>query len=171
MRIRFNEISPHGSKYQVREVVGLDDCENFTVQQPVEAICNLQRKGDSKVELSGEVKARLTLSCDRCLKAFDIHIDTALQLLFEIADNSSWHVKELECSSTDLDTILLDEPVIDLVDVIRQQLCLSLPEKAVCSPTCKGICIQCGTDLNQRNCSCEGIENESPFAALARFKK
>lgn len=171
MLIRFNEISPLGSHYEIRKIDGLDEPQDVVVSGPVDARCTLIRKGDNKVELQGRVKATLILICDRCLASYTRVVDTELQMLFEVESDDSWQVKDLEYKIPDLDTVLVDEPVIDLDDVIRQQIYLALPMKSLCSERCKGICSRCGANLNHSACGCADEGKESPFAVLAQLKK
>lgn len=169
--IRFNEISPLGSNYEIRKIDGLDAPQEFVVKGPVDARCMLTRKGDNKVELQGRLQATLTLICDRCLSSYDREVNTELQVLFEVESDDSWHLKDLEYKIPDLDTVLLEEPVLDLDDVLRQQLYLALPMKKLCTEQCRGICSQCGTDLNHGACGCADENKDSPFAVLAQLKK
>lgn len=171
MLVRFSEISPHGSQYDIRKIEGLDDLPGLVVGDLLEARCSLMRKGETKVELQGRLKSALILDCDRCLASYQQEVDVALQMLFEVATDAAWQVKDLEYRIPDLDTIILDEPVIDLDDVIRQQLYLALPMKSLCSPQCKGICSRCGANRNLVLCGCADNYENSPFAALAQLKR
>ena len=171
MLIRFNEVSVHGSKYEIREVEGLNISQDFVVKSPVDARCTLKRKGDHKVEVQGQVQGTLTLTCDRCLSAYDWEVDTELQILFEVETEASRHLQDLEYNIPDLDTVSLKEPIIDLNDVLRQQLYLSLPMKSLCTERCRGICSRCGANLNHAECGCADENKESPFAVLAQLKK
>ncbi|WP_310600577.1 DUF177 domain-containing protein [Desulfobulbus sp.] len=170
MLIRFAEISPHGSHYDVRTIEGLDDLPGLVVDL-LEVRCSLIRKDDTKVELQGRLKSALTLECDRCLSPYQRQVDVALQMLFEVETDASWQVKDLEYRIPDLDTTVLDEPVIDLDDAIRQQLYLALPMKSLCSEQCKGICANCGANRNLVSCGCADRCESSPFAVLAQLKK
>lgn len=171
MLVRYSEISPHGSHFEIHAVEGLDALPDMVVQRPIKAQCTLKRKGEGKVELQGRLAATLQLDCDRCLSRYVLEVDTELQILFEVEADTSWRVKDLEYKIPDLDTVVLEEPVIDLDDVIRQQLLLALPVKKLCAEQCKGICRRCGTNLNQNVCGCDGGPQESPFAILAQLKK
>ncbi|MBV5316219.1 MAG: DUF177 domain-containing protein [Desulfobulbaceae bacterium] len=171
MQIKFTEISPYGSSYEVQRLESLVTQKDFVVKSPFSAQCTLKRKGDSKVEMHGRLKTCISLPCDRCLATYDVAIDTEYQILFETGSSDSWKVKELECTLPDLDSIVLDEPVIDLDDVLRQQLYLSLPVKSLCSEQCKGICPQCGVNRNLAECNCANETPVGPFAALVQLKK
>jgi len=171
MLIRFNEVSALGSRYEIREVDGLNTSQDFVVKGPVDARCALKRKGDHKVEVQGHLQATLTLTCDRCLSVYDWEVDTEVQILFEVETEASRHLKDLEYNIPDLDTVSLEEPIIDLDDVLRQQLYLALPMKSLCTEHCRGICSQCGANLNHAECGCADENKESPFAVLAQLKK
>ena len=171
MIIRFNEISPLGSCYEIRKIDGLNAPQEFVVKGSIDARCKLTGKGGNKVELQGRLRATLTLICDRCLSSYVREVDTELQVLFGVESDDSWHLKDLEYKIPDLDTVLLEEPVLDLDDVLRQQLYLALPIKKLCTEQCKGICSRCGADLNHGACGCADENKDSPFAALAQLKK
>lgn len=170
MKIGFTDISKAGNRYKITDDTWFPEPElHRTV--PVQAELSLQRKGDSRVEVQGFLRTGVGLVCDRCLVDYDFPVDVTFHLVLEVPSDDSWHMKELECSGIDLDTVLQKEPVVDFADLLRQQLYLSLPEKLVCSSTCKGLCPQCGQDLNTGECSCADVGQESPFAVLAKLKK
>jgi len=171
MRIAFSEISLSGNSYEVHRFDSLVAQQDFSVKEPFSAYCTLKRKGDNKVEMQGRLQTRLSLTCDRCLGSYDVDVDTELLILFEMESTESWQVKELERTLSDLDSIILDEPVVDLDDVLRQQLYLSLPLKRLCSEQCKGLCVQCGINRNLAECNCANEKPLGSFGALAQLKK
>ena len=57
---------------------------------------------------------------------------------------------------------------IDLSDEVRQSFILEIPNWPLCSEECKGLCPQCGENLNVVDCGCQvSDESSSPFAGLA----
>ena len=55
--------------------------------------------------------------------------------------------------------------------VVKQTLALTEDIRFLCDPDCKGLCAQCGHDLNDGPCGCQP-ENLSPFAVLkGKFNK
>jgi uncharacterized protein len=171
MQVRFDEISPHGGVYEIRELESLCSQTDFVVKGPVDGHCVLRRKGETQVALTGRVAADLVLVCDRCLGSYDFRVDSDFQLLFEVETAESRRLKALDARIDDLDSEVLAEPVIDLDDVVRQQVYLALPMKNLCLETCRGVCAQCGTNLNLAACGCSEEGQGSPFAVLARLKK
>lgn len=41
---------------------------------------------------------------------------------------------------------------LDVTDDVRQEILLSLPVKSLCRENCRGLCLKCGANLNERNC-------------------
>lgn len=47
-----------------------------------------------------------------------------------------------------------EEKEIDISKHVRDLVHLEITISAVCDPNCKGLCLQCGTNLNTGSCSC-----------------
>lgn len=171
LTIPFSEIPEHGVEFEIKDSAWLPE-ELATNAVQVSAHVRLTRKKDNKVELSGNLKAEIHLACDRCLEDFVCLDDTPMQLILEVAEkNEHWRLHDLELAAAELETITLDKPVVELGEILRQQLLLSLPAKKLCRVDCRGLCPQCGADLNKTICSCEKQAESSPFAVLGRLKK
>ncbi len=56
-------------------------------------------------------------------------------------------------------------------DVLREQVLLAVPLKAVCREECKGICPQCGRNRNQESCQCAPELPDPRWDALKELKK
>ena len=170
MKIAFADISREGNHYEVHDDSWFPATEIERIL-PVEADLFLCRKGTNRVEVRGFLRTGVSLQCDRCLAAYNFPVDIVYHLILEVPAEERWQVKELECSGRDLETVLLREPIVDSGDILRQQLYLSLPEKRLCSQDCRGLCPECGVDLNSRTCSCIKETAASPFSVLAALKK
>ncbi len=77
---------------------------------------------------------------------------------------------ELISSGKDLDITYLSHEYIDLGEVLTEQLQLQVPFQPLCKESCKGVCLECGTDLNVGRCACAKIKKTSPFSVLNNFK-
>ena len=170
MKVAFADISKNGNQYEIHDDSWFP-AEEIHRNLAVEAELTLKRKGSNRVEVQGFLRTGARLKCDRCLADYDFSVDVTYHLILEVPAEERWHLKELECSGQDLDTVLLLEPVVDFGDILRQQLYLSLPDKRLCSQECKGLCPVCGVDLNRSTCSCVHEVSTSPFAQLAALKK
>ncbi|MCI5121566.1 MAG: DUF177 domain-containing protein [Candidatus Electrothrix sp. AUS4] len=170
MKVQFTDISTAGSRYIITDDKWLA-LTDFQKNAPVHAELTLTRKSDTRVEVYGNLDVGLLLACDRCLTDYSFAVQVSFHYILDRESEESGHIKELECTKANLDIIQVEEPVVDIPDLLRQQLYLVVPEKKICSPACKGLCIQCGTNLNDGACSCGQDISNSPFAVLASLKK
>lgn len=123
------------------------------------------------------VQARLvyaqTLTCTRCLQPTRDPVSSELEVLVRIglssrerSDNGPGPLAE-----EDLSTLWLDEPILDTEPLVREQVELNLPMKPLCGVDCKGLCPQCGADLNSGPCHCPGPPADPRWAALAGLRQ
>jgi len=171
MKIPFSEISSTENRYTLNDLSVPSNCEEFEVQGAVEFSCSLQKKKDNRVVLQGTIQVALQLRCDRCASTYPYNVQSDIQLIFEVQPQDHWQLKDMDIVVADLDIIELAQPVIDLEEIAWQQLYMALPVKQICTEYCKGICPECGTNLNDTTCSCEGVGKRNPFAVLAKLKK
>ena len=62
-----------------------------------------------------------------------------------------------------------DHHQIDLREAIRQNLVLALPIQPLCREDCKGLCPECGRDLNVEPHTHETEARDERFAALRQL--
>ncbi len=62
------------------------------------------------------------------------------------------------------------EDFVDLTANIREDILLELPQRALCRPECKGLCPNCGKNLNEGACRCEPRRVELHWHALDQLK-
>jgi uncharacterized protein len=55
---------------------------------------------------------------------------------------------------------------VDLTDDLREEILLHVPGFPVCSEECKGVCPQCGADLNKGSCECKREDGPTARSAL-----
>jgi len=171
MKIPFSQISTTGQQYSLDLQEFATEKEIFSLQGMVSLSCLLQRKSADRIFLQGRIQATLLLYCDRCLQQYVKIVDSKLSFICE-TDGSSYHrMKEIDLTTRDLDIVQLEEAVIDLSEIIRQQLYLSVPQRRLCKEDCKGICSICGTDMNCNPCRCSREPANNPFAVLAALKE
>jgi uncharacterized protein len=78
---------------------------------------------------------------------------------------------EHEIQEDDLSTAFYRDETIDLGDLVREQFYLMVPMKPLCSEACKGLCPQCGTNLNRGTCECRNEWHDPRFEKLKALKK
>jgi uncharacterized protein len=65
---------------------------------------------------------------------------------------------------------VFDGEAIDVDEIVREQILLSVPDRALCDENCRGICLMCGTNLNAGSCECKSSEVDPRWAALKNLK-
>ena len=71
---------------------------------------------------------------------------------------------------SDLDITYLATDFIDLAQVLTEQLQLQVPFQPLCKEDCKGMCMNCGADLNIGKCACAKIAKNQAFTVLKNMK-
>ena len=69
------------------------------------------------------------------------------------------------------DCYIYTNKVIVLDKVLKDNIILNLPAKQMCSYDCKGLCLECGVDLNNERCSCSKEELDPRMETLKNFFK
>jgi uncharacterized protein len=120
--------------------------------------------------VSGRVKTRLELVCSRCVEPFDVPVDTAFELRYlPQAENAG--EGEREIGEDDLTTAYYREGLLDVSDLLREQFQLALPMKPLCTDECRGLCPECGANLNKTTCSCAPKWEDPRLAPLRALLK
>lgn len=122
---------------------------NITAQSPASGPVSVRGRVVNiagVLNLQMQLETTLDLVCDRCLKPFS-------RLKGVTVD----HVIVEEVFDEDDENIILigDDDCIDLAEIAETAFILSLDSKTLCREDCKGLCSQCGADLNLGDCGCE----------------
>ena len=129
----------------------------------------LDRKDTRTIHVSGRIEGRLGNACARCLEPITTKIEDKLDLYFypmaEIARS-----EEKAISSDDVDIGFYEEPGLPLAEAVREQVSLWLPVRELCREDCKGLCPQCGANLNEERCDCQEELADSRWDALRDLK-
>jgi uncharacterized protein len=138
--------------------------EEYRVVAPVHLVLDVQRDRDA-YRVTGRVETRLQLECGRCLEAFEIPVDSAFELRY-VPASANMGAEEAEVAEDDLTTAYYKDETLDLGELMHEQFVLALPMKPLCSESCKGLCPQCGTNLNKATCDCKPAWKDPRLAAL-----
>jgi uncharacterized protein len=113
--------------------------------------------------VKGTCSAALEAECSGCLKALELGSDVPFTVLFTARGSGSQADGEADGGGEE--QVFFSGPIIELDEVIRDSLVLSLPMAPRCSEECKGLCPSCGADLNAGDCGCAKGAS-APTAAL-----
>jgi len=140
----------HDFLFEIEKVV-LDDLE----LRKLEGIANVGKTPQGLI-LQSEFSAETTLNCVRCLKDFQHELNWSFTELYAFDKRSE----------TDSGLILPEDAHINLADILREYALLEIPINTLCKPGCKGLCSQCGQNLNEKDCGHRPEQSDSPFAIL-----
>ena len=106
----------------------------------------------------GKILVDVTLECIRCLAPVKHTLEVELQERFRpppIHDSSSEQIFPIG-----------NEGYIDLGPVLRELIIVGIPMHVLCRPDCKGLCSECGQNLNTAPCECQPDTIDSRLAVL-----
>ena len=176
MKIRLDQL-PEGEGVDFR--FDESDPDFAEVLSSVAESKSAQMKGSAELRLEywperldvlGQLEARGPFTCVRCLTRFEMAVERNItHILVRNLDVTDSSDEEVELNRSDLDRSELRGDSVNLTDVLREELLLAMPMKAVCSDDCEGICSGCGVDLNNESCICKPQIDER-WAALAALK-
>lgn len=145
------------------------DDQPYEVAEPVALTFDIA-KDDRRFHLVGNVETTLELTCGRCLEPFRLAVDASFDLRY-LPRTANTGEGELEIEEDDLTTAYYGDDVIDLRQLITEQFHLALPMKPLCDRACRGLCPQCGTNLNTAPCSCRTSWEDPRLAGLKSMLK
>lgn len=105
----------------------------------------------------GSFEGETILECARCLNDFTYKLNWEITELFAFKP---------EMVDDDDVLPLPDSAQIDFAPILREYALLDVPINPLHSPDCKGLCLECGQDLNVADCGHKDIEDDLPFSAL-----
>jgi uncharacterized protein len=121
------------------------------------------------IRLKGRLSTRLELQCARCLEPVEQDVKREFELLYRPLGTDAGR-DELSVTDAEAEIGYYQGDGLLLEDVLREQVLLALPLKITCREDCKGLCPQCGQNLNQEQCSCSRELEDPRWAALKEVR-
>lgn len=127
------------------------------IEKPVEAVVKILSHA-GVVDISLSVKFTYSALCDRCAAPVEREYSFVLERTL---------VREFSGDDFDDDRyILVEDAKLDIDELVNSEVILSLPSKFLCRDDCKGLCVQCGKNLNEGKCSCSQSKIDPRLEAL-----
>jgi DUF177 domain-containing protein len=111
------------------------------------------RRTGSDLEFRGRVQAVIALTCSRCLEPFEQHVEGSCHRIFR-AGPLGKPESEHALIEEDIALTPFDGTRINLGEIAGEQVYLAVPLKPLCQENCRGLCPECGADLNTAPCDC-----------------
>jgi uncharacterized protein len=122
-----------------------------------------------RYKVTGTISGQIENDCTRCL----VPIASALSLPFEVSyvdpESDSTEV-ERQVDPADLEIAVAEEGKLNIEDLVREQIILSLPTRFLCKEDCKGLCDKCGANKNAADCGCDAKYIDPRWAQLKNLK-
>jgi uncharacterized protein len=149
--------------YPIREDT-LSIADDVRLVAPIEGELRLTRTGRS-IFAEADLHTALEQSCARCLVS--VVAPVAVTLKEEALPSIDLETGKPVDVSDEPDALRLDEHhELDLTEPVREQISLAEPITALCRDDCRGLCITCGTDLNEDPGHHHADEDIDPRLAL-----
>lgn len=115
-------------------------------------------KGKARIDGTGEIS--FAMNCDRCLKS----VEEKLRLVF----SREVFAPDMIDSASDEkdDQRFMEGYQLNVEDLLKNEIVINWPMKVLCKPDCKGICRQCGKDLNTGTCECDTFVPDPRMAVI-----
>jgi uncharacterized protein len=118
-----------------------------------------------EIRVTGHLATSMQMSCDRCLEPTNFPIDTDFSLLYRPAAYMP-EAEETAIAPAETDVGFYEGDGLELGDVLREQILLSLPMQRICHTGCLGICPICGQNRNLLPCDCHADRLDDRWAGL-----
>jgi len=105
-----------------------------------------------EIRVKGHLRVSMEAECDRCLEVASFPIDTDFDLVYRPTSRTS--AEEVIVAEDEIEVGFYRGAGLELADVLREQVLLSLPMQRICREDCKGICPLCGQNRNVVACNC-----------------
>lgn len=142
------------------------DAKDFRFPQPLDVRVAYYRSGP-ELFFQGRIGAAVEGYCSRCLKSYSFSLTKEFDFILA-PDTRSAKTKELNQDEMGLSFYSGEE--INLTPFIREQVLLALPTRPLCDEDCRGLCPECGVDLNEGTCRC-AFSKADPRMAFFRDMK
>jgi len=114
---------------------------------PIAVSGRISPAGEGRYYWSGRLSGRVEMDCRRCLEPVEVDVDEEAHMLFAEAEDD-------EADDPDIFQIPPGARELDIRPAVREQWLLVAPAFVLCRDDCKGLCPNCGADLNAGACNC-----------------
>ena len=130
----------------------------FLWKDPVDL--TLTNLGNREVLIEGSAKLSLIIFCSRCLKKLEYPMDIEFCKEIDFKLTEEERAKDLD----EANYIIGYDLDVDIL--MKSEIIIGLPMSMLCSDECKGICMHCGTNLNEKSCDCDNALLDPRMSAI-----
>lgn len=134
--------------------------ETIEFNKPVKVSLDITNAGDF-LDARGKITTAVRLNCGRCLESFVYPLETNFEEHYYPVEEG----QELE-GPDDEDAVSFTGETLNIEPEVINTIQLAIPMRQICSEECRGLCPQCGTNLNKEECSCKNDNIDPRMAVL-----
>lgn len=131
----------------------------------VEVLLRVSQAGSGEIVARGTVRGTLLQECRRCLGPVRTSLAEELTMVFAPSGSPE------EEDDGDVRPFKANAAELDLGQPVHEELVLAIEPYVVCNPECRGLCPQCGANLNTETCSCTEEGSDPRWDALRALKE
>ena len=149
----------------------VNDFASVQEGSPLTAISGTMKmmRTDAGIWVSAHLEIYFDCECSRCVREMEqfVRMDVEEEYLPEVDVNTGARLNFPDELS---DNFYIDQThMLDMSEAIRQYFGFCMPFKPVCREDCKGLCLTCGADLNDADCSCDNVIRDPRWGPLLAF--
>lgn len=118
-------------------------------------------KNGSELEIEYQISGSITYECSRCLENVTVpftklvHKPIIRSMPEDSSDEEDWYLSE--------------DHLLNLELIVTDEILMDLPYQTLCSNECKGLCPNCGVNMNHETCSCSNEKIDPRLEILKNF--
>ena len=112
----------------------------------------------------GDLHGEVVGTCARCLEEYSFGLDHPF--VFLLSPRAAAGTDPADSKTDDLAQSYYEGDEIDVTPLVYEQAMLALPTRPLCAESCRGLCPQCGANLNVAPCSCPAPTPDSRLAGI-----
>jgi uncharacterized protein len=129
--------------------------DRFSLTKPIKGKVTVE-KYQEELQFHFKLQTEMTLVCDRCLSTINKKLKLNFKRLGTFSSASDDEIKMTQQSHPkpefDEGVRISSDNLVNLFVPIRQEILSIVPAKILCKKTCRGLCLVCGVNLNNKIC-------------------
>lgn len=133
-------------------------------EEGVQVEGRLSAAGEDRFYFSGSIAGAVELECRRCLNDVTAEVSGEAYFLFAPAGDV--------VTEDDPDVFIYDPAAreLNIAPAVREAWLLEVPAFVQCREDCKGLCLTCGSDLNDGACDCGAAKIDARWDTLRQVR-
>jgi uncharacterized protein len=154
------------------EIEFQDDGDRLSQATPLraEGSAELLPHTFGEIRVRGHLAVTMRCDCNRCLEPAEFPIDSSFDLFYRPVEVAPEEDEEIEIDAGEAEVAFYEGDRIDLKEILREHVLLSMPMQRICRADCLGICPVCGQNRNLINCGCEAKLVDDRWSALKKVQ-